>query len=146
MEPALSTVGLSSGRSRCSSKNHGADAPPGMNAFSLRPARTPSQYSGASNSSRNVVMPFGTSNTPGRLTWPDTANMRMPVDVGAPRSRKASPPSAMIHGTLESVSTLFTIVGCRYRPFAAGKNGGLSRGMPRSPSRLSMSAVSSPTM
>jgi hypothetical protein len=52
----------------------------------------------------------------------------------------------MIHGTLDSVSTLLTMVGCMYRPLAAGKNGGLSRGMPRLPSRLSMSAVSSPTM
>ena len=52
----------------------------------------------------------------------------------------------MIHGRFDSVSTLLTIVGCRYRPLAAGKNGGFSRGMPRSPSRLSMSAVSSPTM
>ena len=91
-------------------------------------------------------MPFGTSNTPGWLTWPDTANMRMPVDVGAPSSRNAPPPWMMIHGTLDSVSTLLTIVGCWYRPLAAGKYGGFRRGMPRSPSRLSMSAVSSPTM
>jgi hypothetical protein len=47
---------------------------------------------------------------------------------------------------LASVSTLLTIVGCWYRPMAAGKYGGFRRGMPRFPSRLSMRAVSSPTM
>jgi hypothetical protein len=47
---------------------------------------------------------------------------------------------------LARVSTLLTIVGCMYRPLTAGKYGGLRRGMPRRPSRLSMRAVSSPTM
>ena len=61
-------------------------------------------------------------------------------------SWNAWPPSLMIQGTLDSVSTLLTIVGCMYSPLAAGKYGGFSRGMPRSPSRLSISAVSSPTM
>ena len=41
MEPAWSTVVFSSGRSRCSSKNHGADAPPGMNVLRVRPGRIP---------------------------------------------------------------------------------------------------------
>ncbi len=117
-----------------------------MNAFSWWPWRMPSQYWGASSRSRNVVVPWTTSNTPGRLTCPDTANMRMPGDASDPTALKASPPFSTIHGRLDSVSTLFTIVGCRYRPLAAGKNGGFSRGMPRLPSRLSMSPVSSPTM
>ena len=95
---------------------------------------------------RNVVTPFGTSNTPGWLTCPDTANIRIPVDVGAPMSWNDWPDSLMIHGTSASVSTLLTIVGCRYNPLEAGKNGGLRRGMPRSPSRLSIRPVSSPTM
>jgi hypothetical protein len=121
IEPALSTVGLSSGRSRCSSKNHIAEAPPGMNAFTARPPRTPPQYSGDSISCRKVVMPLGTSKTPGRFTCPDTENIRMPVEVGAPSALNAAPPFSTIHGTLARVSTLFTMVGCRYRPLAAGK-------------------------
>ena len=72
--------------------------------------------------------------------------MRVPRLASAPSSAKAEPPLLRIHGRLASVSTLLTMVGWRYRPLAAGKNGGLRRGMPRSPSRLSMSAVSSPTM
>ncbi len=93
-----------------------------------------------------MVTPYSTSNTPGVLTWPDTANMRVPLDASAPSAVKALAPLEMIHGRFESVSTLLTIVGWRYRPLAAGKNGGLSRGMPRLPSRLSMRPVSSPTM
>ena len=59
-----------------------------------------------------MVTPNSTSNTPGLLTWPDTANRRVPVDVGEPRAAKAAPPSFTIHGRLASVSTLLTIVGC----------------------------------
>jgi hypothetical protein len=43
IDPAPPTAPASSGRSRCSSKNQGADAPPGMNALSLRPDRMPPQ-------------------------------------------------------------------------------------------------------
>ena len=117
-----------------------------MNALTARPSRTPPQYSGASINIRNVVTPFGHLEDPGRLTCPDTANIRIPVDVDAPMSWKACPDSLMIHGTLASVSTLLTIVGCMYKPLEAGKYGGFRRGIPRSPSRLSISAVSSPTM
>jgi len=73
------------------------------------------------------------SNTPGWLTWPDTANMRVPFDASAPRSVKALLPLFTIQGMFDSVSTLFTIVGCRYRPLAAGKNGGLRRACPGCP-------------
>ena len=68
IDPALSTVGLSSAMSRCSGKNHIADAPPGIKALTLPPLRTPPQYSEASNNIRNVVTPLGTSNTPGLFT------------------------------------------------------------------------------
>ena len=84
MDPARSTVGLSSGRSICSSVNQGADAPPGMNALSRRPGSSPLQYSGASISWRNVVVPCTTSKTPGRFTCPETANMRMPGEASDP--------------------------------------------------------------
>ncbi len=59
------------------------------------------------------MTPYSTSNTPGCLTWPDTANMRVPLDDSAPRAVKASAPLVMIHGRFDSVSTLLTIVGCR---------------------------------
>ena len=49
----------------------------------------------------------------------------------------------MIHGTLAKVSTLLMLVGLPQRPETAG-NGGRVRGMPRLPSMLAMSAVSSP--
>ncbi len=96
--------------------------------------------------SRNVVTPNSTSNTPGFRTCPETANRRVPFEFSAPRSANAAPPLLTIHGRLDSVSTLLTTVGCRYRPLAAGKYGGLRRGRPRLPSSDSMSAVSSPTM
>jgi hypothetical protein len=42
IDPAAPTAPVSSGRSRCSSKNHGADTPPGMNALSRLSWRMPS--------------------------------------------------------------------------------------------------------
>jgi hypothetical protein len=48
-------------------------------------------------------------------------------------------------GTAPSVMTLLTTVGLPNRPSSAG-SGGLARTMPRLPSRLSSSAVSSPQM
>jgi hypothetical protein len=59
---------------------------------------------------------------------------------------KAAEPLVITHGRFDSVSTLFTTVGSPYKPMAAGKYGGLIRGNPRLPSRLSSSAVSSPQM
>ncbi len=41
MDPALPTAPASSGMSRCSSKNHGDEAPPGMNALMALPWRMP---------------------------------------------------------------------------------------------------------
>ncbi len=70
----------------------------------------------------------------------------MPGAFSVPKAVKAAAPFVMIHGRLASVSTLLTTVGWRYRPLAAGKKGGLRRGMPRFPSSDSISAVSSPTM
>ncbi len=51
----------------------------------------------------------------------------------------------MIQGTLASDSTLFTAVGRPNSPSMAG-SGGFARTMPRLPSRLSKSDVSSPQM
>ncbi len=52
-------------------------------------------------------------------------------------------PFTMIGGMLAQVSTLLMFVGLPQRPETAGK-GGRGRGMPRLPSMLAMSAVSSP--
>ena len=70
---------------------------------------------------------------------------RARASVAVPIAVYAAVPLTSSHGRLASVSTLLTIVGLPYRPTAAGKYGGFSRGMPRLPSRLSISAVSSPT-
>lgn len=51
----------------------------------------------------------------------------------------------MIVGQTETVSTLVTVVGHPYKPALAG-NGGLSRGRPGFPSKLSIKPVSSPQM
>ena len=50
-----------------------------------------------------------------------------------------------MNGTQQRVSTLLTTVGLRKAPSTAG-NGGLIRGHPRLPSRLSIRPVSSPQM
>ena len=92
-----------------------------------------------------MVDPLTISYTPGRTTWPDTAIMRVPGDVSVPIVVKVELPSRAMNGRFDNVSTLLTIVGCPYRPTAAGKYGGFRRGMPRSPSSDSISAVSSPT-
>ena len=96
--------------------------------------------------SRKVVFDISISNHPGRSTRPDRAKTRVPAEDPSPRAAKASPPWVMIQGRLDMVSTLLTTVGSPYRPMAAGKYGGLMRGKPRLPSRLSSSAVSSPQM
>jgi len=44
IEPAAPTVRPSSGRSTCSGKNQGAEAPPGMNILSSLPLRIPPPY------------------------------------------------------------------------------------------------------
>ncbi len=49
----------------------------------------------------------------------------------------------MMGATLAQVSTLLMLVGLPHKPATAG-NGGRERGMPRLPSMLAISAVSSP--
>ncbi len=63
--------------------------------------------------------------------------MRVPVDRLTPILAYSAPPICTMCGMCDSVSTLLTTVGFAYRPSIAG-NGGLSRGMPRSPSSDSM--------
>src|SRR6185369_11440335 len=120
----------------------GIDTPPGITALTLRFFQTPPQTS--LMIWLNVV-PIGSSNTPGLLTWPDTHTMRVPPDRPVPSSLNQAPPLSTMNGTFISVSTLLTIVGLPNRPLIAG-NGGLSRGWPRKPSSELSSAVSSPQM
>ena len=61
IEPAWSTAVFSKGRSRCSSKNHGAEAPPGMNALISLPFLIPFPYFSPMIRSRKVVVPNSTS-------------------------------------------------------------------------------------
>ena len=73
-----------------------------------------------------------------------TENEPEPEDAAVPIWRNHGAPSCTIRSAQHSVSGLLTTVGLRYRPFAAGKYGGLRRGIPRLPSSDSMSALSSP--
>ena len=67
----------------------------------------------------------------------------MPPPSAVPISKKACPPSLKITGTLANDSTLFTNVGCKYKPTSA-KCGGLTRGRPVFPSIEFKSAEFSP--
>ena len=60
-----------------------------------------------------------------------------------PKDANHSGPLRRMVGATATVSTLVTVVGQPYRPTLAG-NGGFSLGFPCLPSKLSMSAVSSP--
>jgi len=102
----------------------GIETPPGITALTLRPFHTPPQTSSIIWVN---VMPIGSSNTPGLLTWPETQTIRVPPERPMPRSANHFEPLSMIAGTFISVSTLLTIVGLPNRPLIAG-NGGLSRG------------------
>ena len=69
----------------------------------------------------------------------------VPPLFGRPKLANQPAPRRKIVPTAAMDSTLFTVVGQPYTPEPAGK-GGLSRGWPFLPSRLSRSAVSSPQM
>ncbi len=86
---------------------------------------------------------MGTSISPVLATSPVMAKVLVPGLVFVPTARKASAPFNRIKGTLAKVSTLFILVGFPQYPDCAGK-GGLSLGIPRSPSMEAIRAVSSP--
>jgi hypothetical protein len=48
---------------------------------------------------------------PGRLTLPDTLTIFVPVEVSTPSLAYCAPPSSMMRGTVDSVSTLLISVG-----------------------------------
>src|SRR5215471_6014695 len=101
-------------------------APPSRTACKRPVPPTPPAISMMSR----IVGPNGVSYTPGRTTWPETQNSRYPEEIDVPIRAYAAPPVRIISGTLMSVSTLLTTVGCRNNPLCVG-NGGLLRGSPR---------------
>ena len=74
---------------------------------------------------------------------PDTQNNLVPVLFSLPKLANQFDPFLSILGITATVSTFDTVVGQPYKPTLAGK-GGLSLGCPFLPSRLSISADSSP--
>src|ERR1700761_7996153 len=88
-------------------------------------------------------MPSSSSTLHGLFTWPEMQKIFGPEFLGRPNELNHAAPRRMIVGATAMLSTLFTVDGQPYRPTAAG-NGGLRRGSPFLPSRLSSNPVSSP--
>src|ERR1035437_1448961 len=96
-----------------------------------------------SNTISLIVVPMGTSTSPGFVTFPVTANTFVPFDFSVPMEENQAPPFSMITGTFAHVSTLLIKVGLPHNPDTDG-NGGLGLGFPLLPSMEAISAVSSP--
>src|SRR6185437_3629925 len=139
--PMARTPSNVSGASSASGPTNEPAAPPSSTARSGRPPRTPP----AASITWRSVTPNSYSYRPGRSTWPDRQNSRVPVEFSVPMAAKAGPPIRRISRTQSSVSTLLMAVGFPNRPDCAG-NGGLLRGSARLPSIELHSAVSSPAM
>merc|ERR1719491_1515329 len=90
-------------------------------------------------------MDMDSSTTMGFLTWPEMPKSFVPLLFGLPKLWNQAAPLRRIIGDTAMVSTLVTVEGQPNSPTPAG-NGGLRRGFPCRPSRLSISAVSSPQM
>src|SRR5512139_3672449 len=127
-------------RSHSSAFRIGQEEPPGITALSFLPPDTPPP---TSSIMRSRLKPMFNSYTPGRFTWPERQNNLVPPFLGGPSAANAAPPSWMMAGTAQYVSTLLSTVGQPKAPETAG-NGGRIRGTPRLPSRDSSSADSSP--
>src|SRR5215813_10697944 len=95
----------------------------------------PPQYSSISC---RTVMPAGASFTPGLFTWPDTEKLRRPWRSLRPWPFHQSATFSTMSRIHHSVSMLLISVGRPNRPTWNGY-GGLCRGRPRLPSRLSSS-------
>ena len=108
MEPALATESKSIGVSSWSAVSTGTEEPPGMTALHFLPSRMPPATSSIIRRKGN---PIGSSYKPGRLTWPEMQNRRVPPLRSVPRSAYHSPPFRMMAGTELKVSTLLITVG-----------------------------------
>ena len=85
------------------------------------------------------------STTMGFLTCPEIPKSFVPRLFSLPKEANQSAPRRRMVGATATVSTLVTVEGQPKSPTPAG-NGGLRRGFPWRPSRLSINAVSSPQM
>src|SRR5579872_876 len=130
------------GRSRCSSVRKSVDAPPGSRPRKRTPSRIPPACS--SRISR-IGVPIGSSHRPGCFTLPLAPYSFVPPSLVRLRFLNQLAPWLMMCGTLQSVSTLFTVVGLPQRPATGGK-GGFERGFARLPSSAFNIPVSSPHM
>src|ERR1035437_1377449 len=88
-------------------------------------------------------VPRGISTNPVFFTLPTSEKTLVPELFGLPVSVNQAAPRVTMGAMLYQVSTLLMLVGCPHSPFWAG-NGGRGRGLPASPSREAINAVSSP--
>ena len=116
------------------------EGPPVCTALNPLPSSTPPPMSSMMVRSR---VPMGTSMSPVRLILPARAKVLVPRLLSVPMLLYQAAPFSRMALTAASVSTLLMLVGLPNRPALAGK-GGRDRGMPRLPSILCMSEVSSP--
>src|SRR5581483_6431304 len=88
-------------------------------------------------------VPSGISTKPVLWTFPTSEKTFVPALFGLPVSQNHAGPLVTMGAMLYQVSTLLIFVGLPQSPFCAG-NGGRGRGLPASPSREAIRAVSSP--
>src|SRR5579871_3513129 len=90
-----------------------------------------------------IGVPRGISTSPVFCTFPTSENTFVPALLALPVCVNHEGPLITIGAILHQVSTLLMFVGLPHNPFCAG-NGGRGRGLPATPSRDAISAVSSP--
>src|SRR5215831_20017244 len=140
--PILDIAVKSIGVSRYSSVTKSVETPPGNNPRNVTPSRIPPAWS--SRISR-IVVPIGSSHSPGRFTFPLAPNNLVPACCVRLKARNHAAPWLMMCGTQHSVSTLLTTVGLPKRPTTGGY-GGFDLGLARLPSSALSKPVSSPHM